>query len=70
MKCNAYRILPSNTAAHRITNLNKSHYTEPWPYWKRIPPTFSELLFYEFMVSFKTFVIMCKFDIYRLICFI
>ncbi|KAJ1375240.1 putative transposase, Ptta/En/Spm, plant [Sesbania bispinosa] len=45
--------LPSRPAANGIADIFKSHYTDPWPSWKKIPPPVRDLWFDEFMRKFS-----------------
>ncbi|ESW15840.1 hypothetical protein PHAVU_007G106700 [Phaseolus vulgaris] len=41
--------LPSHPTANGIGNIFKSHYTDPWPSWKKIPIRTRDLWFGEFL---------------------
>ncbi|KAK7333736.1 hypothetical protein VNO80_30513 [Phaseolus coccineus] len=44
--------LPSRPAANGIGDIFKSHYTDPWLSWKKIPIRTRDLWFGEFLVDF------------------
>ncbi|KAJ1387123.1 putative transposase, Ptta/En/Spm, plant [Sesbania bispinosa] len=45
--------LPSRPAANGVADILKSHYTDPWPSWKKIPYTVRDFWFDEFMRKFS-----------------
>lgn len=50
---NGHGFLPSRPAANEIEDILKSHYTDPWPSWKKIPISTTDLWFEEFLKKFS-----------------
>ncbi|RDX88333.1 hypothetical protein CR513_30091, partial [Mucuna pruriens] len=50
---NGQGFLPSRLAANGIGDIFKSHYTDPWPSWKKIPLSTRDSWFEEFLTKFS-----------------
>lgn len=50
---NGHGFLPSRPAANEIEDILTSHYTDPWPSWKKIPISTKDLWFKDFLEKFS-----------------